>query len=40
MLAYQVARHPDADPGALTATLWTRLILIIGVGTAYVWVAR
>lgn len=40
VLAYQQARDPGADPGSLTATLWTRSLLIFGVAGLYVWVAR
>ena len=40
VLAYQLARQPEADPDALAATLWTRPILVFGVAALYIWVAR
>ncbi|HTJ39849.1 MAG TPA: hypothetical protein VL738_42155 [Dactylosporangium sp.] len=40
VLAYQRQRHPDADPGELADTLWTRPIPILVVAGLYVWVAR
>ena len=40
VLAFQQVEHPDADPGALAATLWTRPIPVFGVAVLYIWVAR